>query len=113
MTGFPFERDTICPAWCELPADHVSAPDDWDNRHIRVVARFELPEIDGIRSSGEKPLSVQIQGCHDPDGREYPPTIRLALAYTGASPDEEDLTAGEARALAAALQEAADLMDGE
>jgi hypothetical protein len=113
MTGFPNERDTICPAWCELPPEHVSSHDHWENRHIRIVANFDLPEIDGIRSAGEKPLSVEIQGDVDYEQREYSPVIRLSLACTGAAPDEEDLTPDEARAIAVALQRAARLIDGK
>ncbi len=113
MASFPFGRDTVCPSWCELPADHVSSPVEWDNWHNCVVAQFELAAIGQERTAGEKPLSVEVQVCLDEEGREYPPHIRLTLACTASSPDEEDLTPDEARKLAAALQKAADLIDGE
>ena len=108
MAGFPIDRDTICPSWCELPADHVSSPDHYDHEHIRDVTRICIPELDGIRSAAEKPVTVQIKGWVDWDRREWPPVVRLGLSCSGSSDDEQDLTANEARQLAAALLRAAD-----
>lgn len=110
MTGFPYERDTICPAWCELPPDHVFSDRD-GSLHVRTVAKLRLSEIEGVRSWSAKPVSVEVQSFIDWEQREYPPCVKITLADTGATDGEQDLTADEARALAAALQEAADLID--
>lgn len=112
MTGFPQERDTICPPWCEKPADHVTSPEYYDHEHLRTIAQIGIPKIDGIRSAGEKPVTVQIQGPVDRDGQEWPAVINVSLSCSGGSDDEQDLTADEARALAAALQRAAELVVG-
>lgn len=110
MAGFPIERDTVCPPWCELSADHLLSPDHYDQEHVCAVARMDIAEIDGLRSVGEKPLTVQIQAWVDWDRREWPPMIRICLSCSGSSYDEQDLTANEARELAAALLRAADLI---
>ena len=110
MTAFPRDRDTICPSWCELPADHVILPDSFDHEHRRTVAQFDLPDVGELRSCGERPLSVQVHGYTDPYEREWPPLVYVGFAGTG-SGEEEYLTAGEARALAAALLRAATLIE--
>jgi len=112
MTDFPRDRDTICPPWCERPADHVASRDYQDQKHLRTVAQIEIPEIDGIRSDGEKPVTVGLVAWVDWDWKEWPAVITVSLSCSGASDDEQDLTPGEARALAAALQRAANLMEG-
>lgn len=110
MTIFSHGRDTICPPWCEKPAGHVASPEYCDHEHLRTVAQMDIPEIDGIRSAGEKPVTVQIQGPVDRDGQEWPAVINVSLSCSGGSDDEQDLTADEARALAVALQQAAELI---
>jgi hypothetical protein len=112
MTDFPRDRDTVCPPWCELPADHATSTDYQEQKHLRTVAQIEIPEIDGIRSSGEKPITVQIVAWVDWDWKEWPAVITVSLSDSGASDDEQDLTASEARTVAAALQRAADLLEG-
>jgi hypothetical protein len=112
MTEFPRGRDTICPPWCERPADHVNSTDYQDQKHLRTVAQIGIPEIDGIRSDSEKPITVWLEAWVDWDWKEWPAVITVSLSDSGASDDEQDLMPSEARALAAALQQAADLLEG-
>lgn len=113
MAGFPRDRDTVCPSWCELPADHVLSSDHYDHAHIRTVAEIGIPKIDGLREPGENPVTVQIQGPVDWDDQEWPAVINVSLSGSDALDDDQDLTAAEARELAAALLKAAELVDGQ
>jgi hypothetical protein len=103
------KRDTICPAWCQLPAGHVAGSCvTGETTHMRLIAEIHLGEIDGIRAAVGQSLRVEVEAFADLDGREYPPTIRLTPACTiGPHPDADDLTPAEARQLAGALLEAA------
>jgi hypothetical protein len=75
---------------------------------MRLVREIVLGEIDGIRAAASQPVRVEVEAFADPDGREYPPTVRLALSCSaGPDPDRDDLTPAEARELASALLEAA------
>jgi hypothetical protein len=112
MSDFPLGRDTMCPAWCERPASHVASADYEEQKHLRTVAQIGVPEIDGIRSDSDKPVTVWLEAWVDSDGKQWPAVVTVSLSGTGSSDDEQDLTAGEARALAAALQRAADLLEG-
>lgn len=80
-------------------------------RHTREVRKIVLGEIGGIRPAGEKPVRVDVHGYAGYERREYPPVAPVTLAYSGASADEEDLTPAEARMLASALPEAADIAE--
>lgn len=112
MSDFPDGRDTICPAWCGRPADHAASADYQEQKHLHTVAEIEIPEIDGIRDNGERPVTVWLEAWVDWDWKEWPAVVTVSLSGSGSSDAEQDLTAGEARALAAALQQAADLLDG-
>jgi len=103
------ERDTICPAWCQLSAAHVAGSSAaGETTHTRLVREIFLGEIDGIRAVAGQPVRVDVEAFADLDGREHPPTIRLALSCAaGPDPDADDLTPAEARELAGALLEAA------
>jgi len=103
------KRDTICPSWCQLTAAHVAgSPAAGDTTHSRLVREIVIGEIAGIRAAASQPVRVEVEAFTDLDGREYPPTVRLALASSeGPDPDREDLTPAEARELAGALLEAA------
>lgn len=109
LTGSLRERDTICPAWCQLSAAHVAGSSAaGEMTHARLVREIFLGEIDGVRAAAGQPVRVEVEAFADLDGREYPPTVRLALSSSaGPDPDRDDLTPAEARALAAALLEAA------
>ena len=109
MTESLRERDTICPSWCQLTAAHVAgSPAAGDTTHSRLVREIVIGEIAGIRAAASQPVRVEVEAFTDLDGREYPPTVRLALASSeGPDPDREDLTPAEARELAGALLEAA------
>jgi hypothetical protein len=102
MAGFLIDRYTVCPPWCELSADHVLSSDHYDHKHVCVVAEMRVTDIEGIRSAGEKPVTVQVQAWVDWDRREWPPVIRVGLSCSEASGDEQDLTSNETRELAAA-----------
>jgi len=103
------KRDTICPSWCQLSAAHVAGSSGaGETTHVRLVREIVLGEIDGIRAAAGLPVRVEVEAFTDLDGREYPPTVRLALASSaGPDPDRDDLTPAEARELAGALLEAA------
>ena len=110
MAGFPQDRDTICPAWCELPSEHILVLDDaWQTWHRGIVGEFAIPEFDG---SGEKKTTVELMGYVDFKGRECPPFVKISLPGKGSAAGEVDLTPREARALADILREAADLAEG-
>lgn len=114
MASFPQDRDTICPAWCELPPDHVLAQDDtWETWHRGAVDGFTIPAFDGIAGYEGKPVTVELMGYVDFKGRECPPFVKIGLPRKGPSADEVDLTPREARALADALRKAADLAEGK
>lgn len=105
------ERDTICPSWCQLPAVHVAAsPGTGETTHTRLVREIILSEIDGIRAAAGQPVRVEVEAFADLYGREHPPTVRLALSCA-AGPDADDLTPAEARELAGALLEAAQMAE--
>jgi hypothetical protein len=112
MTDFPRDRDTLCPTWCERPADHVASRDYVDRKHVRTVAQIELPEIDGIRTSSEQPVRVWLEAWVDWDYKEWPAVTMVSLSDTGPTDSEQALTPSETRALAVALQQAADLVEG-
>jgi hypothetical protein len=84
-----------------------------ETTHRRVVREISLGQIEAIREAADAPVRVEVEAYSDPEGREYPPTVRLTLS--GAScpddPDADDLTPAEARDLAAALLEAARLAE--
>jgi hypothetical protein len=111
MTEISRDRDTMCPPWCERPADHVNSTDYQDQAHLRTVTQIEIPEIDGIRAVGEKPITVWLEAWVDWDWKEWPAVITVSLSDSDAD-DKQDLTPSEARALADALQQAADLLEG-
>jgi hypothetical protein len=86
-----------------------------DQKHLRTVAQIEMPEIDGIRTSGGQPIRVWVETWVDWDWKEWPTVITVSLSGNGPSDqeqEEQDLTPSEARTLAAALQQAADLVEG-
>jgi hypothetical protein len=75
---------------------------------MRLVREIFLGEIGGIRAAADQPVRVEVEAFADLDGRERPPTVRLALSCAvGPDPDADDLTPPEARELAGALLEAA------
>jgi hypothetical protein len=111
-TDFPRGRDTVCPPWCARPADHAASEDYVERKHLRTVTEIQVPEIDGIREDGERPLTVWLEAWVDWDRKEWPPVVSVSLSGSGSWEGQQDLTAGEARALAAALEQAADLLDG-
>lgn len=113
MSGYPRERDTICPSWCQLSAAHVAgASAAGETTHIRLVREIFLAEIDGFRAAAGQPVRVEVEAFADLEGREYPPTVRLALSCAvGPDPDADDLTPAEARELAGALLEAASIAE--
>lgn len=103
------ERDTICPSWCQRSAAHVAGScATGETTHARLVREIVLREIAGTRAAAVQPVRVEVEAFADLDGREYPPTVRLALSCgPGPDPDADDLTPAEARELAGALLEAA------
>ena len=109
LTGSLRKRDTICPSWCQLSSAHVAGSSAaGETTHVRLVREIVLGEIDGIRAAARQPVRVEVEAFADLDGREYPPTVRLALSSSdGPDPDRDDLTPAEARKLAGALLEAA------
>ncbi len=75
---------------------------------MRLVREIFLGEIGGIRAAADQPVRVEVEAFADLDGRERPPTVRLALSCAvGPDPDADALTPAEARELAGALLEAA------
>jgi hypothetical protein len=72
-----------------------------------------MPEIAEIRESGGKPMTVELMGYVDFKGRECPAFVKVGLPCNGSTPDEVDLTPGEARALADMLRRAADIAEGK
>jgi len=113
LSESPRERDTICPSWCQLSAVHVAGSSATGERtHVRLVREIFLGEIGGIRAAVGQPVRVEVEAFADLDGREHPPTVRLALSCAvGPDPDADDLTPAEARELAGALLEAARIAD--
>ena len=109
MSESPRQRDTICPSWCQLSAAHVAGSSaTGETTHARIVREIFLGEIDGIRAAASQPVRVEVEAFADLDGREYPPTVRLALSCSAdPDPDADDITPAEARELAGALLEAA------
>jgi hypothetical protein len=75
MTEFPRDRDTICPPWCEQPADHANSMDYEKRKRLRAVAQIETPEIEGIRSGGEKPITLWLEAWVDWDWKEWPAEV--------------------------------------
>ena len=95
------------------PASPDVSRRDFTGRHcpspkVRLLPRAgavrAAGENDGIRAAGAR----QVDAFAGLDGRERPPTVRLALSCAvGPDPDADDLTPAEARELACALLEAA------
>lgn len=109
MSESACERGTVCPSWCQLPAVHAAGSSAaGETTHARLVREVFLGEIDGFRAAAIEPVRVAVEAFADLHGREFPPTVRLALSCSaGPDPDADDLTPAEARELAGALLEAA------
>ena len=113
LSGPSPKRDTICPAWCQLPPGHVAGSSaTGETTHSRLVTQVYLGDIEPIRCAADQPVSVEVEQYTDPEGREHSPTIRLTLSSASSpDPDADDLTPSEARQLARGLLDAARLAE--
>jgi hypothetical protein len=114
VNASPRDRDTICPSWCQLPADHIAESRFTDEMtHTQLVREISLAEIGTFRTAPDQPIRVQVEAFVDLDGCEYAATVKLSLCGAADDPDAgaEDLTPAEARELAAALVEAAQIAE--
>jgi len=99
-TTQPTTRPLGCPSWCELdPEQHEPS---WHADALRVD-HWRLWRVEGAGS-----VSVGVEAIYTPEGDN----LRLTLGPVAANVEGGDgLTASALRALAAALVEAAELVE--
>lgn len=109
-----------CPTWCE----HDGAPDrhlyvfpdplreDEENDHVSGYRRTHRRRVASTLPGGEwKPLTLSIEQGEATDSPDQPSSLDAAVIWFHAPDQGAELTATSARQLAAALMDAADLLD--